>query len=593
MTTITFYSYKGGVGRSLVVANVAKYLQRFGQKVFTLDFDLEAPGLHYKFALGAKDHLSHIDQGVVDLIYMFCTTSKMPESLAAYTVEIGDVAADPGRLWLMPAGNVPSGEYWRRLARISWHDMFYSESAPGIPLFLELKQRIEEEFAPDFLLIDSRTGITEVGGVATTILPDKVVCLAMKNRENLDGAREVLRSIKQSPRLPTQKPVEILPALTRIPELGPEKEAPILEEVRDFLNEEAPDLSATLAIEEVFILHSESDLELTEAIRVGGKKSAGQSPLLRDYLRLFSHLVPKGVVDPYVEPLIQEALIKSFESPELGEQDLRAIADYSGRPQAYAALLKFYRLRGIVRKALSTVQELWDLSGRTHDPLAWNIVKKYVPAELKRRSEDAKGKARPQPIKLDTIAEMWTAAGANDEEIATVVSNAFAEADEPQKGLRILRKLLDNDQVSAEAVTLYVKLLLSADEFGTAESIIDRFKEIFKQNQDFLTVWARVLLASSDEKKITHFVASKEFSNLSDVGSAVELLSRIGAAEDLRKLLRTRVARVIRQEGPSQQVADIQRAFSRVGLRSEFETILKDEWGEERANDMIRHLRYR
>ena len=30
MQTITFYSYKGGTGRSLLVANAAKYLNRFG-----------------------------------------------------------------------------------------------------------------------------------------------------------------------------------------------------------------------------------------------------------------------------------------------------------------------------------------------------------------------------------------------------------------------------------------------------------------------------------------------------------------------------------------------------------------------------------
>ena len=54
MRTITFYSYKGGVGRSLLVANAARYLSTLGKKVFALDLDLEAPGLHYKFELGVN-----------------------------------------------------------------------------------------------------------------------------------------------------------------------------------------------------------------------------------------------------------------------------------------------------------------------------------------------------------------------------------------------------------------------------------------------------------------------------------------------------------------------------------------------------------
>jgi MinD-like ATPase involved in chromosome partitioning or flagellar assembly len=50
METITFYSYKGGSGRSLALATAAVYLAKLGFRVVALDFDLEAPGLHYKFS---------------------------------------------------------------------------------------------------------------------------------------------------------------------------------------------------------------------------------------------------------------------------------------------------------------------------------------------------------------------------------------------------------------------------------------------------------------------------------------------------------------------------------------------------------------
>ena len=48
MKTLTFYSYKGGVGRSLALVNIATRLSEFGKKVCIIDFDLEAPGLHLK-----------------------------------------------------------------------------------------------------------------------------------------------------------------------------------------------------------------------------------------------------------------------------------------------------------------------------------------------------------------------------------------------------------------------------------------------------------------------------------------------------------------------------------------------------------------
>jgi hypothetical protein len=312
LQTITFYSYKGGAGRTLVVANVAKHLARLGQKVFAIDFDLEAPGLHYKLSLGKQSELNKIKRGVVDYIYTFSMGEGLPDSLKEYVIEVEHKQKGEGTIHLMPAGNVPSTQYWNKLAQINWHELFYSEMAKGIPFFLELKERIEKEFAPDFLLVDSRAGITEIGGVVTTILPDKVVCLLLNNRENLEGAREVLRSIKRASRLPGQNPVEIVPVVTRIPKIEKsEVEERIANEIREFFNEEAGNLSDTLDIPEVLILHSEPDLQVTESLHIGNDKRPGESPLLMDYLRLFARLVPNDVIESHIIPLVQDTVARA------------------------------------------------------------------------------------------------------------------------------------------------------------------------------------------------------------------------------------------------------------------------------------------
>jgi len=44
METVSFYSYKGGIVRTLLVANTAQFLAMSGRKVVALDLDLEAPG---------------------------------------------------------------------------------------------------------------------------------------------------------------------------------------------------------------------------------------------------------------------------------------------------------------------------------------------------------------------------------------------------------------------------------------------------------------------------------------------------------------------------------------------------------------------
>ncbi|HWM95268.1 MAG TPA: AAA family ATPase [Thermoanaerobaculia bacterium] len=337
MRTITFYSYKGGVGRTLVVANVARYLARFGQKVFVVDFDLEAPGLHYKFGLGGQ-----IESGLVDYLHGFVTQGEVGERIGSHVVSV-DTGSAAGSLHLLPAGPAPSGEYWRKLARINWHELFYSDEPHGIPFFLELKEKIAAEFQPDFLLIDSRTGITEVGGVATSLLADQVVCLLIYNQENLEGAREVLRSVRGARRLPNQAPVEVLPVLTRIPEQDGQQEERIVREVREFLNEEAATLSATLDVQEVLVVHSDPELQLGESLRIGGTKALEESTLLRDYLHLFARLVPRNVIESYMEPLIREVVEKETEDPRGARKDFEALVSYSYHPEICRELLGFYR----------------------------------------------------------------------------------------------------------------------------------------------------------------------------------------------------------------------------------------------------------
>jgi hypothetical protein len=322
LQTLTFYSYKGGVGRTLMVANMARYLASFGKKVLAVDFDLEAPGLHYKLGVESPEG------GLVDYLHQLFLVGEIPESLRPYVVTIEPENAAGGSIRLLPAGAAPSPTYWRQLAKLDWHALFYSENAPGVPLFLELQERIAREHAPDFLLIDSRTGITEVGGATTTLLADRVICLLLNNRENLDGAREVLRSLRRAPRLPGREPLEIWPVLSRIPEVGGDLEAGLVREVRDFLCEESEDLVSTLNFPELFVLHTDPDLQLREALSIGGGKGPEESPLLRDYLALFGKLVP---AEELVGPTIR-AIAERWETDRVSaERDFEKLAELSDR----------------------------------------------------------------------------------------------------------------------------------------------------------------------------------------------------------------------------------------------------------------------
>ena len=44
----------------------------------------------------------------------------------------------------------------------------------------------------DFILVDSRTGVTDVGDICTVLLPDVLVLMFVTNFQNIEGIRNVM-----------------------------------------------------------------------------------------------------------------------------------------------------------------------------------------------------------------------------------------------------------------------------------------------------------------------------------------------------------------------------------------------------------------
>src|ERR1039458_4584074 len=133
MYTVTFYSYKGGVGRTLSLMNVAHRLAARGKKVFILDFDLEAPGVDsFPGTPGPQ-------QGIVEYLAYYMTHSAVPE-LLNYVYELKLEGA--GQVLVMPAGFKDSA-YQKVLSQIDWK-ILYSESN-GFLLVEDLREAIRSE----------------------------------------------------------------------------------------------------------------------------------------------------------------------------------------------------------------------------------------------------------------------------------------------------------------------------------------------------------------------------------------------------------------------------------------------------------------
>ncbi len=241
---VTFYSYKGGTGRTMALANIAWLLACNGYQVLTIDWDLEAPGLHRFFKPFLIDPELFETDGLVDLLWTFTTrrlTPPLSKELDAaesfndvYEDQIADLLEDAtttidttsfkwrfpprssdeltrGSIDLIGAGRqVPT--YSERVNTFDWK-RFYEIG--GARLLEQIKGYLKREY--DYVLIDSRTGVSDTSGICTIQMPDSVVACFTLNRQSIEGVAAILGSI-QSFRGPTINGSEIAlyPVATRI-----------------------------------------------------------------------------------------------------------------------------------------------------------------------------------------------------------------------------------------------------------------------------------------------------------------------------------------------------------------------------------------
>lgn len=214
MHITTFYSFKGGVGRTQALVNVGVELAKRGRRVLLVDFDLEAPGIDTYPLPKPKDS----PVGLVEFVSEYMLTGEAPDA-SRYIYECRSAGEQGGRLWVMPSGHQDES-YARRLSEIDWRAL-YSEKG-GFLLFEDLKKQWEQTLAPDYVLIDSRTGHSDVSGICTRQLPDSVVILFFPTDQNLRGLPKVVEDIRFEESGPMQKAISLLFVMSNVPDLDDE-----------------------------------------------------------------------------------------------------------------------------------------------------------------------------------------------------------------------------------------------------------------------------------------------------------------------------------------------------------------------------------
>ncbi|MDO9599910.1 MAG: hypothetical protein Q7J47_19520 [Azoarcus sp.] len=233
----TFYSYKGGVGRSMALANVGDVLSRRGLKVLMIDFDLEAPGLEQFFYRSDERELRDAirsQTGLLDLLLAYKESMSVAgggdsfRDIERYIATVFGHRPGGGRLDLMPAGQRLSpaqmSHYALALRTFDWQDFYFNWEGD---LFFEWLRRSLLPERYDLVLIDSRTGVTEMGGICGYQLADVIVMMCGANHQNVDGTWSMLQDFRSQPveDLRRGRPVEIVVVPARL-----EQRAPLLTE---------------------------------------------------------------------------------------------------------------------------------------------------------------------------------------------------------------------------------------------------------------------------------------------------------------------------------------------------------------------------
>jgi tetratricopeptide (TPR) repeat protein len=192
---ITFYSYKGGVGRSMSLVNIACLMAKQKKKVLLIDWDLEAPGLHTFF----NDTIKREDLGLVDFITDVNEFIKieanntdegyvqfLTDNLDNYIFKNLNIESSSLQIDIIKAGKFDD-DYSDKLNAINWIN-FYRDSPA---FFRTFAQFLEKKY--DYILIDSRTGLADTSGVCTMLMPQILVLVFALNKQNIDGVIEVAK----------------------------------------------------------------------------------------------------------------------------------------------------------------------------------------------------------------------------------------------------------------------------------------------------------------------------------------------------------------------------------------------------------------
>ncbi len=189
---VVFYSFKGGLGRTTTLVSFALQRARMGERVAVLDFDLDAPGLGNLLAADQDGRTS--PWGVAD----FLLESETPAPLSDYyhpcrrkdATGRQDIVGD-GEVLVFPAGKLDDN-YPGKLARL---DLEPSHDDGAATAVIALLENVRKEMCPHWILLDARTGLSELSGALLSGIGHLHVLFGTTSDQSWAGLKLVIKRL--------------------------------------------------------------------------------------------------------------------------------------------------------------------------------------------------------------------------------------------------------------------------------------------------------------------------------------------------------------------------------------------------------------
>ncbi|MFE6866932.1 FxSxx-COOH system tetratricopeptide repeat protein [Kitasatospora sp. NPDC057692] len=225
-TVVTFYSFKGGTGRTMALANLGWILASQGLRVLVVDWDLEAPGLHRYYHPLLVDPELHATDGLIDMLRAYVDEAlpgpdrpgpgpdprdwlAAPGRLEQYLCGLALDLPDGGRLDLMPAGR-QNAAYSAAVTSFNWRSFYTRADIRGAEFLYALREQWTSSY--DYVLIDSRTGVSDTSGICTVLMPDTVVDCFTLGAQSIRGGVDAARAIVDA----DEREIRVLPVPMRV-----------------------------------------------------------------------------------------------------------------------------------------------------------------------------------------------------------------------------------------------------------------------------------------------------------------------------------------------------------------------------------------